>query len=109
MQVHQGLRLKKKVEISRFKVKQIVQKSGIAKSSLYDMYKKPELLRSKVEPVLNAINITADDFFASVEPASNVLNEPQEPYGQRAIIEMLKQEIEALKQAIGVCKKFYFL
>jgi hypothetical protein len=90
MQFHQGLRLKNFIENSKFKVKDISEKSGVALSSLYDLYKKNEILKSRLEPILNAIEVDLDTFYG-------VKSDLKE---SKSVTESLKREIELLKQQL---------
>jgi hypothetical protein len=64
MQQHQGLRLKKIIELSHLKIKDISELSGIPHSSLYDLYKKPEILRVKIEPILKVLGVDPVLFYS---------------------------------------------
>lgn len=106
MQFHQGTRLKKFVELSHLKVKDISEKSGVAISSLHDLYKKPEVLWSRIEPILQVLNVTRDEFYKVSDPvAGRIFNEDQAPYGANEIISALQSENTALKEQIVTLKK----
>lgn len=101
MQLHQGMRLKKYVELSHLKVKDISEKSGVATSSLHDMYKKEELLWSKIEPILNVLGVSRADFYKEKEPMPQyMVNESNAIYGVNEIVKALQGENKALRDQI---------
>jgi len=95
-QFHQGSRLKFRLEKSGYKIKEIIEKTGIARSSLHDMYKKPELLKSKIAPILEAAEIDIDDFYGIKEPVAA----SQEMAGLRLQVESLKRETQLLNDQL---------
>lgn len=97
-QFHNGFRLKNKIEKSHLKLKIISEKSGIPLSSIYDMYKKPELLRSKIKPILDVIEVDIDQFYQTKQDAPKQLEES----GLKVENEALKREIALLKQNLEV-------
>ena len=95
-QAHQGSRLQNFIEKSPVTIVEILKQTGIAKSSLYDLFKKEELLQSKILPILELINIDADQFYGKLE-----LNDGETPYGLKVENELLKTEIELLKKQLA--------
>src|SRR5436853_4300136 len=96
---HHGSRLKKLIDKSPMQVSEISKKSGVALSSLYDIYKKEELTRSKIGPILKVLNIEPEDFFNG----KTSLEEPQPAY--YAEIEALKRENQLLREQVAQLKE----
>ena len=90
---HAGLRLKKFIDKSGFTITDIVTKTGIARSSLYDMFGKKELLFSRVEPILTVLAIDAETWTGY----KSIVSEPASPYGLQALVDSLTRENELLR------------
>lgn len=111
MQFHQGSRLKNFVEKSYLSVKEIAEKSGIARSSLYDLYEKPEILPSKVGPILDVLNITQDRFYAKkLVPETSTLENDEIGFGVenvqlKKMISLLQLQVEQQTTIIELLKK----
>ena len=107
MQFHQGFRLKHLVAKSGKGVKELATQAGISRTTIYDYYKKEELLRSTVAPVLAALNIDPDVFYG----IKNEVGEDVAAYkidtlaGLRREIELLKQQVAAKDEIIELLKK----
>lgn len=100
MQFHQGLRLQNLIEKSSYSITKITTKTGIAKSSLYDIFKRDELLPSKIRPILDLLNVSFFDFYGFTTNGF-VVNEDQIPYGLREQVALLKEQVESLKKQLA--------
>ena len=101
MQFHHGSRLKKIVDNHKLTTQEISKKSGIASSSLYDMFKKEELLRKTVEPVLKVLEVAESDFFNS----NSRVDDPQAVYGMQLELEAMKRENQLLRDQVAQLTK----
>lgn len=108
MQEHHGLKLKERVKRSSLMISEIVERSGVPVSSLYDMYKRPELLRSKVAPILKVLKIHPDDFFRS---GSNLTvnddgDTPSDTNTQLSqLITLFKKQVALQEEMLSLMKK----
>lgn len=96
-QYHQGSRLKKFVDKSEYTLKEISEKSDVPTSSIYDMFKKSELLPSKFLPLLKVMGVTMLEF----EGKRSKGEEVDIIQKMTLEIESLKRENELLKQQIA--------
>lgn len=102
-QFHQGLRLQNKIQKSPLKLKVISEKSGVPVSSVYDLYKKPELLRSKIKPILDVLEIDADTFYGfKTDESKDLLMEIER---LKAEVLTLRRELELKEEIIQLLKK----
>lgn len=97
MYFHHGQKLRKLVERSPKTIVQIVEQSGITRSSLYNFFDYEEIPRKKLTPVLAALEIDMDAFLAG----RFIAEEEQPAYTMPEVIEALRREIELLKQQIA--------
>ena len=108
MQFHQGSRLKNLIEKSRITQKEISEKAKIAASSLNDLFKKDEILPSRIEKILEVINVSSDQFY---KVRSNNLNDDggvdflSENAQLRQIINLLKRQVDQQEEVITLLKK----
>lgn len=108
MQFHHGQRLKNFIDKSPLSIDIIVQESGVAKSSLYDMVKKEELLYSKIKPVLDIIKVSQERFYKL--STGNQVNDDG-GFGEddnlqlHQIIKLLTKQVEQQAEMITILKK----
>ncbi len=98
MAFHQGLRLKKFIEKSDYKILDVVKKTGIANSSLFDIFKKEELSRSKILPILNLIGMTYEDFIGNATSTELADLKKENELLKNENIQLLKDKINLLEQ-----------
>src|SRR4051812_18467684 len=95
MQSHHGSKLKKLIEKSGMTFVRVSEKSEVPLSSMYDMFKKEELTRKKIETILNALEISPDDFFIG-----NRGKEGEDLKVCMDKVQMLESQVEILRQTI---------
>lgn len=105
MQFHQGSRLKYFIDKSHLEVKDIADKSGIPRTTLYGMFEKAELLRSKVEAVLKVIKVDTARFFNSKDPTIDGNDFENENAQLKEIITLLRKQNELQAETIELLKK----
>jgi DNA-binding Xre family transcriptional regulator len=87
MPIHQGKKLKKAVDDSKLRVKDIAEKAQIPISSLYDIFKKEDVPRKKLEKLCEVLEVNLDEMYF----------ESQELSDPNALYEELQNEIRQLK------------
>ena len=108
MQFHEGMRLKNFIEKSHLEVKEIALKADIPRTTLYGMFEKKELLRSKVEIILAVLKVPVNKFYTlsndllEDDGGQDFLNENSQ---LRQIINLLKKQIEQNEEVIALLKK----
>ena len=101
-QYHQGNRLKYFIEHSHLKLKEISEKSKIPLSSFYDLYKKDEILGSKLKAILDVLGVDEKIFF---DRNYTEVADPVAPYGLDTEINTLKRENELLRLTVETQKE----
>jgi Cro/C1-type HTH DNA-binding domain len=107
MQIHQGKLLKEKIARSRMKVQDVARDAKLAPSSLYDMYKKSDVPRTKLKTICSIIHADIRDFYVDLftipgEQAAeaNLFSEEQAEYSTSPDIELLRQRCIFLQQEV---------
>jgi hypothetical protein len=95
-QFHQGMRLKKLIDNSHLLLTDIAEKTKMQRGSLYYMFDKEEILRSKILPILKVLEISPDDFYNQ----NSLVEDPQAAFGIKAENEALKRENELLRAQV---------
>ena len=107
MPEHHGEMLKRRIDRSSLTVKEILERSGVAKTSLYEMYEKPELLTSKILPILKVLKVHPEDFFRgkaeSLVADDGVGNVTNMQLSQ--IINLCKKQIELQEEMVALMKR----
>jgi len=98
MQLHQGMRLKKIISESRYKVKEISELSEVPMSSLYDFFEKTELMPSRIRPILKLLNVSFS-YFYSIKIYTNTAKPSDNTEG--FVREALQKENELLRQQLA--------
>lgn len=99
MPIHQGEMLKKAVDASKLKIKEISQKSGVPVSSLYDLFKKVDVPRRKLEKLCTILGIEVDPFYWPLAQINDGDGQPK--IFSPAEIERLLAENELLRKRIA--------
>jgi AcrR family transcriptional regulator len=92
MQFHQGSRLKHLIEKSGMTVAEVSRILDVARTSLYNLFEKKELLRSQSEPILKIIQVDPESFYGHKKEVGEL---------ESVTIEALKREIELLKEQLA--------
>ncbi len=101
MQINQGDLLRTKIAQSRMKVQDVAKQAKLPPSSLYDMYKRTDVPRSKLQAVCDVLGISIREFYMDMETDPEQLtNEGQAEYFPTAQIEMLRRECGFLKEQV---------
>ncbi len=101
MQIHQGELLKEKVAQSKLKVHEIAAQAKLPTSSLYDLYKRIDVPRSKLQAICDVLHINIREFYLDLTENNNSLtSEDQAEYYTRAQVEMLRRECGFLKEQV---------
>jgi predicted transcriptional regulator len=104
MAFHQGSRLKKIIEKSDFNISQIVKKSGIANSSIYGMFEKEELVRSKILPILDVLKMTYEEFMGNATSTELEDLKKENDRLKTENIQLLKDKINLLERIEDISK-----
>ena len=91
IRIHQGQKLKQLVENNKLKQSEILNLTGFAKSSLYEIYKKEDVPRATLEKLCNVLNEDIRQFFPELV---RIGGDPGEDY------EYLKQRVKSLEQIV---------
>lgn len=100
-QHHQGLRLKNLIEKSGKKTSQVALLSGVARSSIYKLFDKKELLTDEVKPILDVIEVSTISFYADRQSVFN----PEAYEALKSENAALREQINTLKEMIELLKK----
>jgi hypothetical protein len=107
MQIHQGKLLKEKIARSRMKVQDVARDAKLAPSSLYDMYKKSDVPRTKLKTICGIIHADIRDFYVDLfttqgDPAAvaNQLGEEPAEYSISPDIDLLRQKCIFLEEQV---------
>jgi len=95
-QQHSGSKLKKLIEKSGLTIKEILDKSGISRGTLYNFFDYEDIPRKKLLPLLEVLQVDADEFYF----VKNYANDDGNTYGLKAENEALRRELELLKQQL---------
>lgn len=104
MQFHNGMRLKKIIKNQTLTITEISKRSEVASSSIYDLFKKPEVTPGRIRPILEVIGISVEDFFYSSKIENRTGKE-----GLVIEIENLKRQNELLREQITQQKEMILL
>ena len=105
MQVNQGSRLKNYIEKSAFTIQEICDNANVPYSSLYDMFKRSELLPSKVRPVLRLLNVSFAEFYGFENPDETAAPPPDETTVLKRENELLRRQLVDKEEIIYLLKK----
>ncbi len=106
MPIHQGKKLKAAVDASKLKVKEISEKSGIAVSSMYDIFRKEDVPRRKLQKLCEALGIDFDEFYWPIA----LVDDDGKGYTNLATEnERLRGETDYQKQRISDMEKIIML
>ena len=71
MKFHQGQKLKNLIEKSNYTLVKIIELTGIKPGSFYLLFaKEKDIPLSKLEPILQVIGITTNEFFGTIAPVA---------------------------------------
>ena len=99
---HHGNRLKFFVEKSSMTLVKISEKSNVPKSSFYDLYKKNEIIGSKLKAILDVLGVDEREFF---DRNYSEVSEPVAHYGLDSEIVTLRRENELLRLTVETQKQ----
>lgn len=105
MQFHNGERLKKIIKNQPLTITEISKISEVASSSIYDLFKKPEVTPGRIRPILDVIGVSVEDFFHNSSKIENRTGKG----GLVLEIENLKRENELLREQIKQQKEMILL
>jgi FtsZ-binding cell division protein ZapB len=106
MPFHQGSRIKNLIEKSQYKISDIIKKSGIAHSSIFDLFKKEEIVRSKLLPILDILKITYEEFMGTSTSTEIEDLKKENATLKNENIQLLKDKIDLMQRIEQLQKSF---
>lgn len=94
---HQGKIIKAAVDASKLRVHDIASLAGIPVSSLYDIFKKEDIPRKKLEKLCEVLGLDFEETYFGTQ----ITLDPEQQYVLKADFEALQKENEWLNKRIS--------
>lgn len=92
--VHQGQKLKYVIEKSNYTVEQIATWAGMHRTTIYNLFARAEIPRSKLEKICRPIGVEIDIFYGVETDPDQVIQDPTAEY------RILQERVKSLEQMI---------
>lgn len=92
--VHHGQKLKHVIEKSKYTVEQIATWAGMHRTTIYNLFARAEIPRSKLEKICRPIGVEIDIFYGVETDPDQVIQDPTAEY------RILQERVKSLEQMI---------